>query len=270
MGEMVLNSGPHRGETFRSVYESDGKYANTIAGKKNSLINEELKQFAVYVHSRRKVDKDVEQKVRERVKAEFDLMYTLTDENPLRKEDFRRISSVKQQDAPGVETMRRWTWRQSGYDKRFLIDTGATVSLVKRSACIEKGIEFVPSDRVMRDVSGTEIRTLGSAQVQIEIPVEKAETGNRRRLGVCTRVSDVIGVPDELTEKNILSLKDLEQVQIEVGRLTTFRFPGGWEHVVRSDLREITLEVGVKRIDSNEETCISGQEQGCLQDVDGF
>ena len=129
-----------------------------------------------------------------------------------------------------------------------MIDTSATVSLVKRSTCIEKGIEIIPSDRVIRDVSGSEITILGSARVQIEIPGQKS--GEHTRLGVCTRVSEVIVVPDGLTDSNILSLKDLEQVQIEVGRLTTFRFPGGWEHVVRSDLREITLEVGVRNATS--------------------
>ena len=51
----------------------------------------------------------MEQKVRERVKAEFDLMYALTDEIPTKKESLRRISSLRQQDNPGVETMERWT-----------------------------------------------------------------------------------------------------------------------------------------------------------------
>ena len=116
MGDLILRSGPHRGETFRFVYESDGKYANTIAGKKNSLTNEELKQCAVCVLSRKKVDKDVQQKVRERVKAECDLMCVLTDESPTKKESLRRISSLGQHDDPEVETINRWTWRQSGYD----------------------------------------------------------------------------------------------------------------------------------------------------------
>ena len=91
-------------------------------------------------------------------------------------------------------------------------------------------------------MSGSEITILGSARVKIEIPAQK--TGDTTRLGVCTRLGD------GLTDSNILSLKDLKQVQIEVGRLTIFRFPGGWEHVVRSDLREITLEVGVRNANS--------------------
>ena len=142
-------------------------------------------------------------------------------------------------DIPTEGKMKWWKTRKG---TKFVIDTGACVSLIRECECVRNNLTVTPTTRKIRDVSGRSIEVVGQVEVEVNVPVER----NGKNFGFGKKLCEMIVVADDVAELNILSLTELEELNLKFGKTSKLMFPDGWYHTVRTDLRDLVLNVEIR------------------------